>query len=167
MNSEPLLSTNYQVTLEDYTEFVLFHSRMSIRFFPLFNIVLFVCWALLAGADASSLGILISLGIVITLLFTIFFVVFLKIKAKRVFKSNKLLRQEYVFQFFEQGINMETDTSKGLIQWNEIYRVSESKKLFIIYIAQNQGMILPKSLVDEQKLRSIIHTYFNKKAIHS
>lgn len=165
VNTEPLLRMNIQLSLEDYKHYNYFHHRLKLPVFAAYLFILFIVTSLVSGAGYRSLPILILIGLAISAVFSGIYMMSWGLQAKRVFKSNAIVQREQEVHFTEQGVTIISPNGTSLIQWNEIHKVTESNKIFTIYIAQNQGLIIPKRCGDPNKIREIIKANIEQKKL--
>ena len=64
-------------------------------------------------------------------------------------KSNKLYKYEQTFRFDDDGIFNKSEVGEGKIKWNDLYKVAETKKTFLLYISRYQAFIIPKKEIKE------------------
>lgn len=156
---------SFTITFKEYKEFTLVHSRNQLILFSVFLLFIFTITTLISGADFKSLFIIVPIGIVVSAILSLLILGNIIYKAKRIFNSNKMIKNEQTIEILETGIQINTNTSNSLIMWDDVFKVTESKTLIIIYIARNQGMIIPKKVVDEKKLKNLISTFLESKKL--
>ena len=101
--------------------------------------------------------------VVLSILFFLFLVlVILFFRLKGIFDSNKLLHEEQIFKISENFIEGESESGKSKIDWDKVFKVSESKKLFAIYISKEQAFLLPKIYFTNNKYNFFINVIKNK-----
>ena len=156
MNAEPLMSIDYQTTLQDYKHFLYFNNRFSLIMVSVFYSVVFTVVALMTGASTENLVFLIPIGLIVGAVGYFIMITTMMLKANRVYKSSKIWQRKRKLHFTEQGIQIEDN---GLILWSDVYKVKESKRMFLIFFSQIQSLLIKKNLVDEEKFRIILKTH--------
>jgi hypothetical protein len=70
--------------------------------------------------------------------------VFPRMRIQYVFKRNPYLNQESTIEVSEEGILNENPNMRSQRNWNMFIRWAENNRLFMVYSAPNQFLLLPK-----------------------
>jgi hypothetical protein len=70
--------------------------------------------------------------------------VFPRMRIQYVFKRNPYLNQESTVEVSEEGILTENPNMRSQRNWNMFIRWAENERLFMVYSAPNQFLLLPK-----------------------
>lgn len=141
--SEEHLFFKGTLTFNEFKSYNLFHSRKAIvAMFLLSFLFSFISWWSLFGEllIMSSLLISITGGTIGALLFTLLTMMV----ARKNFTSESMLKLEQRFTVNMIGINLQTDKSNATFEWNDILSANEIEKLFILYVAKNKAILIPK-----------------------
>ncbi|WP_218154853.1 YcxB family protein [Paenibacillus sp. UNC496MF] len=159
------MSLKYELTFQDYHHFIGYHGRrrriIEACFFGLF----FVAATLAFGSDMKELAYLIPIGILLSIVLYALAMLVRYIKAKRAYDSNKLIQKVQEIQFSERGIKVDTENGHSLIEWDDIYKVTESHRMFAVFTSRLQGVVIPKRLVDADRLRDIFKANMEPKKV--
>jgi hypothetical protein len=150
---------SFSITYKEYKSLTLAHSKNQLIFISVF---IFIVFAATTWIKSSDLHVMISnapIGIIVSLVLTWFMWLLTLSKARRVYESSGVLKNEQTIIVSEDGIQMTIDTKDSLIPWNDVAKVTESKLLLIIYLSQNQGVLIPKHSVDMARFKRILHSF--------
>jgi hypothetical protein len=93
------------------------------------------------------------------LFFGIFFAIFKFFQLKKIYKTNKYIKEELIYIFFNEKFLLESNSLKKETEWKTIYKVNELKKQFLIYYdSYSKNTIPKKDFTKDQisELRNII-----------
>lgn len=93
------------------------------------------------------------------LLFLLFIILFKFFQLKKVYKTNKYIKEELVYTFSNDKFFLESDSFKREIDWKTLYKVNELKHQFLIYFdSYTKNTIPKKDFTKDQisELRNII-----------
>jgi hypothetical protein len=63
---------------------------------------------------------------------------------RRLYRKDQRFKHDFTAEISDQGIQITTPFSEGLLKWNGFIRFLESKDIFMIFMAQWNFVILPK-----------------------
>lgn len=66
------------------------------------------------------------------------------ISAKKQFESNKLLQREIEYCFMQEGIISNTASGQFHINWDEVFKIVETKQYFAIFESTQAAEVIPK-----------------------
>ena len=140
--------------LKDLKDFYFYHYKKRILGYYFFLIA--VCVGTTAFLeikngeyDLLSFIITFALSAIISLIMSFLYALYLLWFGKRLMKSNKLYKYEQTFRFDDDGIFNKSEVGEGKIKWNDLYKVAETKKTFLLYISRYQAFIIPKKEIKE------------------
>ncbi len=97
------------------------------------------------------------LGIVISIFFPILIIAILTknwANTKKEFRNEKLFRMNYFFSDFGITIAYKTENN---ISWNNVSKVKESRKNFIIYLNENGLLLIPKKCFQDAEQIEVLN----------
>ncbi|MDQ0112431.1 YcxB family protein [Paenibacillus harenae] len=158
MDSSNNLVFDIQLSQKDYSYLIIQHQRKTIIAGFLFYFLVF--FLVVLGVNQFQLDIDIVLvgfigGIVISLIISLVSYFLLIFQSNRTFRSDKLLQSNQTYTISNLGIEIESISGKGLISWNDIFKVVESKLIIAIYIGRNRALILPKEDINTKRIDGI------------
>lgn len=71
---------------------------------------------------------------------------------KSSFMTNPFLQEQREMYINEDGINIESVSTKIKIKYNQIHRIIEGKEIIGILLNENHGFILPKAVLSEKEI---------------
>lgn len=152
-----------ELKVSDMYEFLLRHAYTSVAglvgvFISLLALVLFF-----VGLDKSDTTQNVLL-LVIASLFTIVNPIQLRFKAKQQVMLNPMFKIPLEYEFSDTKIVVKQNDQQAELDWNDTYRVVETKKLIIIYFSKVTGYILPKEQMknDKSVLFDLIKSHVSK-----
>jgi hypothetical protein len=171
--SDCLVTVSGYLSIRDYKEYNLLHSRLNnffVRF--VFYFLIFFGTTLVVTKinnnelSINSIVIFILSGLGVSILAVSLVVSIRNIKLKRIFQSDKFINKEYIYNFGDNGMEINSESSNSFIEWSEIYKIKENNKLIVIYIGKNRGMVLPKTFFkNEEELNQLKEIMRNKLSI--
>lgn len=139
-----------ELKVSDMYEFLLRHAYTSVAglvgvFISLLALVLFF-----VGLDKSDTTQNVLL-LVIASLFTIVNPIQLRFKAKQQVMLNPMFKIPLEYEFGDAGIAVKQNDQQVELNWEDTYKIVETKKLIIIYFSKVTGYILPKEQMKNDK----------------
>jgi YcxB-like protein len=148
------LSVRGTLTVKEYKKFSSFHTSRWILwiaistymvFFPLLTYILYNPGDILNFGDMAAILLISSTASVcIAALIYFYAKVIIRVKATREYKSDQLIKNEFIYIFNDTGILQKRGRSINAIDWNEIVSIKEFSPLFLIYVSRNKAMVIPK-----------------------
>lgn len=102
------------------------------------------------------------------LIFLILFSIFLFNSVVKNYTTDELIKEEIELSISNQEIQVKTVSTNSNFDWKKVFKAIEFNKLFGIYIANYKAIIIPKRLLDSEKiesLKSIISSSIEEKKI--
>ena len=96
------------------------------------------------------------------LLFTIINPVMLYFKAKKQILLNPIFKNEIVYQFNEEGIEVCQGETTAAVAWEQIFKVIVTRKLLLIYTSKIHASILPLDQIEQEKILPYIEKHVPK-----
>ncbi|EFM10114.1 hypothetical protein PaecuDRAFT_3073 [Paenibacillus curdlanolyticus YK9] len=143
----------YKLTLADYRHFSIHHNRKATLRLACLYYGLFLGAAWAAGGEAKSGFPVIALGFLLCLAIGCCARLGLMWQIWREFRANRHLHEEQWIAINEQGIRIQTPSSDLTLKWSELLLASETPLLFTLYVAPDQGCMIPKRLVNARAFR--------------
>lgn len=147
---------SFKLTAEDYAGFNRYHGRRPLLFLFVFYCALFVIIAKFSGTyeDASSLAFVIPAAVVISGLMVVFQLWRINTRTHKLFSGNKAHQLDQRITLTETGIRHHTGEADLQVEWGQVLKAAETKQLFIVYLAQNKAILLPKrDIADPAEVR--------------
>lgn len=139
---------NVKLTAKEMYSFLLnnaYRKPMGVIMF-LFGIVCFVIVGITWGnMDARSTVLLI----VLASLYTIVQPIMLWRNAKRAIAKNPVYAGELTYCFDDTGVTVSQGENTTHKPWEELWKACDYGKIVVIYIAVNNGIILPKEAIGD------------------
>jgi len=161
------LTVKVRLNLEDYIQAnrVLLKKRfyIMIGFYSLFGLAIGIYPSIRKGQALGFSLILqgIIVGVAMGALASFLESATIKVKAKRVFKSNKHLSKQHVYGLNSKGIEVKTESGSGLIPWANISQFVQNDSGFYLFTGKKRALVIPKrALKNESELSSskrIVH----------
>ena len=135
----PLFKTSIKYTFEEYKDF----TKAIYRYVYKVHIMLLVIIAALLILFAITKNFMAILAAVA---FPLFFVYFMNREIKKVYESNRVLKDNFsVFDFYDKYFEQTNAVSHSVVKYSDIYKIVETDKNIYIMVAKNEGYILLKS----------------------
>jgi len=80
---------------------------------------------------------------------------------KSSFLANPFLQEQRRMIINEEEIRIESDSTKIKIEYKNIHRIIEGKEIIAILLNENQGFILPKNVLSENKIKYLFSLFQN------
>lgn len=164
-------SVRFKLDKKEYYAFNVAHSRVARRILPLFYFVVFVITISLTSEefDEFTLSISAIAGIFLIVIIAVVQNVLLRLRTNKVFATDTLIQKEQQYRFESGGFDYKASSSTGYIEWKDVYKVVESRDLFLIYLAANKSLVIPKRAFESEAssaaFRSIVHNSLDKKKV--
>ncbi|PFA69794.1 hypothetical protein CN378_03230 [Bacillus sp. AFS015802] len=165
IDSKEVLTVRGTLTFKEYKKFSSFHSRRWVIWFTLSTFILFFALSIYFlynpgdifsfGEMAAILFVSSTVSVFISGIFFLYTKAVIRIKAKREYKSDQLIKQEIIYSISKDGINQNRGRSINYIEWNEIVFVREHSPMFLLYVSKNKSIVLPRRFfesIEEIKL---------------
>ena len=135
----PLFKTSIKYTFEEYKGF----TKAIYRYVYKVHIMLLVIIAALLILFAITKNFMAILAAVA---FPLFFIYFMNRETKKVYESNRVLKDNFsVFDFYDKYFEQTNAVSHSVVKYSDIYKIIETDKNIYIMVAKNEGSILLKS----------------------
>ncbi|MFC4104039.1 YcxB family protein [Paenibacillus xanthanilyticus] len=146
------------LTFRDYFRLNLWHSRKSrlasllLYFASYIGVVLYLTRDI---ALADSLPLI--MGSAAALCVVIYGLTYgsLWLRSKRIFGSDRLLKQEMRYAFSDEGIAYEQSSGAGTLLWGDVFKVAENHDFMIVYMGRARTVIVPKSALGGEQVAAL------------
>lgn len=146
------LQVSVKLQAKDYSDFNLYYTRRSMigggifYFFIFISLLLYLAWK--DGFDPLSLPSTLIIGVVGGILVSVLVTAALRFatisKSKRIYATDKLLAQQQDYTISRDGVRMEMESGAGTVKWDELYKASETRDAFYLFLAKNKALLIPK-----------------------
>ena len=148
-------------TLEDFRRYSFALARRQNRIAALLIIIfIFIFPVYLMHSDTTfswtTYFIVLSSMFVAAIIFGALAVFIARIRIAKVFKTNKTLRYDLHFEVNESGVSCTSEQGNAIVKWEDVYKVLEDKFGIYILIAKTQGFIVPKRILTDDDISSIL-----------
>lgn len=93
---------------------------------------------------------IVSWVIIFIIVYPIILSITLNMQIKKMYSSNKRINMlEEVITFYDEFLESKSEHNYCKVQYNDIYKVCETKNNFYIFISDNQAFILIKDKIDD------------------
>ncbi|MFL6209587.1 MAG: YcxB family protein [Pyrinomonadaceae bacterium] len=110
--------------------------KIWLAFGPLLLLLYF--YEMFQGQTRQAMVLLIPPGLLLVLIVNTY------ITAKRNLASQRSLSQTIHYSFSDNSIDISAPSSSSHIDWSNIYKVHETKHNFLLFIARNQMLVIPR-----------------------
>ncbi len=147
---------------KDMFAFLMNHTYSSISGFV--GIILSACAfiAFVYSVDNPNMtieykGVLLVTG----LLFTVIQPIMLYYKAGKQLKRNEFFKKPINYSFDEKNVIISQDEDKAEYTWEDVFKITSTKKLVILYLTGSRAFVLPKEAFGEQysTFREIVYKH--------
>lgn len=142
---EPIFTTKTAYTLEEYKKFnyALFSKQLKL---PLLFGFAFLIWlSILIYCIAAKEYYSLVTAFVIVILIIVIIPVSLNKSIKKTYYSNKMISKTVCeFEFYDKELVEKTPDGSMKVQYENLYKIIETKTNLYLMIAQNQGFIIVK-----------------------
>lgn len=76
----------------------------------------------------------------------------LKYNAKKHYNSNKLLQKDFTYTITSDSIKQESESSSVIMKWEDFYKATETKRVFLLFTSNSTAWILPKRYFNKVEL---------------
>ncbi|HEX3076121.1 MAG TPA: YcxB family protein [Lachnospiraceae bacterium] len=142
--------------VSDMYEFLLRHAYTSLAGLIGVGISLLALVLFFVGLKDGSDVYQNILLLVIASLFLIINPLQLRLKAKQQVLLNPMFTKPIYYLFTKEHINVRQNDEQLELAWKDVYKVVETKNLFILYFSRVTGYIIPKEQISDVK-RDFIH----------
>jgi hypothetical protein len=145
--SEPeVITIRVKLTAEDYVDFNRYHGRMQLALLFLIYWAIFLIVSMWSGGHKGSLSLalMIPAGLVLSGLLIGLHFWTIRVKTRNLFKSDPFAQMEQQLEFSSEGIRHTTGATTMNLTWADVWKVAETSKAMIIYLARNKAIVLPK-----------------------
>ncbi len=135
----PLFKTSIKYTFEEYKGFTKAIYRYVYKV-HIMLLVIIVALLILFAITKNYMAILAAVA------FPLFFVYFMNKETKKVYESNRILKDNFsVFDFYDKYFEQTNAVSHSVVKYSDIYKIVETDRNIYIMVAKNEGYILLKS----------------------
>ena len=75
--------------------------------------------------------------------------------AKKLFKQNVFFQHDIFIELSEDGMKQDVYNSNSFLKWTDAYKYFESKKIFAVFISEQQAYIIPKRIFTENEIATV------------
>lgn len=151
----------YQITEADYIDYyqMLIYEIRGNKIFNKLTLLLIICFISflysLINPTKTLIIILIIIGsfILLVLLLT---PLITEILAKKAYKRNPYIKELNEYIINDSYIHISTGNNQAIVDWKHLVNYYESKKNIYCLFAYNHVLIIPKNLVEVDKIISFI-----------
>ncbi len=146
MSEKQLETITVKLTAEDYAGFNLYHGRRQLAGLFFFYCCLFVLVFLFSGimGEEPHLAVVLLTAIGLSALLLVFQLWRIRVRTAKIFDSDKVSKLEQRICLTDTGMQHTTGDTTVRVPWEDIFRVAETKKAIILYLARNKVVLLPK-----------------------
>ena len=135
----PLFKTSIKYTFEEYKGFTKAIYRYVYKV-HIMILVIIIALLILFAITKNFMAILAAVA------FPLFFIYFMNRETKKVYESNRVLKDNFsVFDFYDKYFEQTNAVSHSVVKYSDIYKIIETDKNIYIMVAKNEGYILLKS----------------------
>lgn len=158
---ESTLTASVKIKTKHMYSFLLHFCYSSIKdWFGVFLSIIALVVLVVRFEQLDDMGKIILL--LIGLLFTIINPVMLYFKAKKQILLNPIFKNEIVYQFNEEGIEVCQGETTAAVAWEQIFKVIVTRKLLLIYTSKIHASILPLDQIEQEKILPYIEKHVPK-----
>jgi len=134
------------LTADDYAGFNLYHGRWQLAILFVFYWCLLVIAVELSGMAGSSadLAWIIPAAFVVSALLLLYQLWRIKVRTGKLFASDKVAKVQQIVALTEEGIRHTTGETTVLVPWQDVFKLAETSKAVIVYLARSKVVLLPK-----------------------
>ena len=154
--SKENVKVDVRLDLKDYILFNYYFNKKMLTQVTIIGLILLfsLIYSSFYGHGSINPTVMKFIYLIVAFIFVSYFLVYYR--AKKVWDSSSLISETRHYSFDEEGLSSESQTSSSKIEWDKIYKVTETKKLLLIYISNMQAFIIPKRLLDKNQYISLI-----------
>jgi hypothetical protein len=137
------MSVTAKVTEKDLFYFFVYHnySRLSGKLTGALGVVSLIAAPIVIGQDLIS-GVLLA---VLAISFLVQPLLSFFIRSRSLMKKNPIFRNETVFTVEKEGVLINQYQSSQTLKWDQLVKVSETKRMVLLYVDKMQAFLIPKS----------------------
>jgi|GEM_PF-7102558 len=150
------LTVKVRLSLEDYIQAnrVLLKNRfyIMIGFYSLFGLFIGIYPSIRKGQELGFSLILqgVIVGVAMSALASFLESATMKVKAKKIFESNKKLSKQQIYGLSSEGIEVQTQDGSGLIPWAGISKYVETDSGFYLFTGKKRALVIPKRVLKNE-----------------
>jgi hypothetical protein len=135
-----------KLTADDYAGFNLYHGRWQLAGLFLFYWCVFVILVHWSGGlgETRNMAVLIPAGFLLSACMLAFQLWRIRVRTNKIFENDKLSKLEQNILLTQEGIQHSTGETVVHVPWGDVFKVLETSKALIIYLARNKVVMLPK-----------------------
>lgn len=112
-------------------------------------------FAWFAAKQNTPLSPLISFVAGVGLLFMLLMPVSIYFQSKKVFESDKLLAEEQVFDFRDDGFSVSAAYGNSEITWDKVFKAAVTKEFISVYLSEVRAFVLPARFLSREDYDSL------------
>lgn len=97
--------------------------------------------------------------------------IFMKRRLNKVLVKDEFANKVQAYKISDNNISISSDSGETTIGWNEVYKLSELKSSFVIFLSEFQIFVIPKRVFKDKvqvtALREIIHSHLPAAKLNS
>ena len=158
-------------TYEDYKKHNNYHQKKMVISFAIFAFLIgMIVFPLnMSGSWIIIIPIFFVVSLIISAIGTLFLIGLLRLRVRREFKSDQLIKNEIRYSITNEGINQQVKRSNSHLEWSDFISAFEHKDMFRLYISKHKAIVLPKryfaSKEDRISFKQIIETNMPSKKV--
>lgn len=78
--------------------------------------------------------------------------------------QNQNFKHPIKYSIDNSGVHVDQNAGKGTITWPMLFKVIETRKLFLFYLSSNQALIIPKSFMEDSDIKKAREVIINHKS---
>jgi hypothetical protein len=169
------LSVSGTLTAKEYKKFSSFHTSRWILWITISTYIVFFPWLIYIlynpgdifnfGDMAAILLISSTVSVFIAIIIFLYAKIIIRVKATREYKSDQLIKNEFIYRFSANGIHQKRGRSINVINWKEIVSIKEFSPMFLIYVSRNKAMVIPKRFFESKEEINLFKKMVNENAM--
>ncbi|MDD6208205.1 MAG: YcxB family protein [Clostridiales bacterium] len=154
------------MTKKDLRYFVLRHAYTGMSGIMGIVISLISLIYLILGGGDTPMGKLLLLFM--ALLFTVIQPVMLIQRVDRQFKTSQAFQNTLEYTLSEEGIGVLQGEQKGMIPWENLRKLIETKDYILIYVTARRAFVFPKNQLEgkAESVKDVIRTFMKPSKCH-
>lgn len=155
MAKKQAMTVNVTLSEKDYLSFNINNSMKMIQAFIVYAVVfLFVLTKMGYYGDVSDgaelMGYL-SKPLTMFVLFLGAYVGYIVYRAKSAYKKYPMIQQKHTYKLNKGQMFVATDNGEAKIKWDQVYRVIESREMFVVYSTRSHAHLITKKSFDSEE----------------
>lgn len=141
------------LTFKDYLKHNQYHQRKIVigYFITALLVLTYMCTRLFSGDWILIVPISFIIALIISGFFTLILIIGLRIRIRREYNSDQLIKSELTYIFDHIGITQKVRRSTSSLDWNDILVAHEHYEMFRLYISKNKAFLIPKRFFETKK----------------